>query len=1054
MSNHRESGQGRPGADTSSLRELLDATPKLAWERALRISLGIAGELMRRMAGGACPRIRPQDVQVTLVGGGVRGVTLDVPAARGHRLTGRDSPYVSPEVCEGRAPDERAGVWAVGAVLLEMLVGRPPSGEAGLPDVLEVRPEVSEALATLVYRMLEADPEVRIQTLETVRADLASILEAVGDGAGPLDVSGQREARVPESRERGAVVGGSSVSPAFAATSFVGRARELAEIARRLEDPECRLLTLVGPGGIGKSRLAFEVARGMAGSFDDGVCFVPLGATQSAVFIVFAIGGALELSFSGPRDPKLQLFGYLRDKDVLLVLDDFDRLLEGAGLVTELLENTRGVKVIVTSRERLGSRTEWLFEVEGLEGPGEEDDTDPREYDSVRLFCERAKRVDAGFALDEEERSQAARICRLVEGMPLGIELAAGWARVLSCGEIAQEIEQGVDVLSTRERDVPAKHRSIRAALDWSWGLLSREEQSVLARLSVFSGGFTREAVEEVAGASLTMLLTLGDKSLVRRDAFGRWQIHELTRQYLEDRLGQSAEQLEAAKGRHCSWCAKFVEVRPMLGWDARHEADQIEEEFGNIQKAWDWALENCRLDDIDRFIGPSFSFCRIRGWHTAGEDTFGLAVRHLRAGIEEDRCPPEEGERVLGTLLVRQAAFRVDLGDYHGCRKLLRDARGLIDEAGQPKELALALRVQANAAIRQGEYEEARGLLADVHRIGIETHDRSVEGSALQDLGNVAMHLARYGEAKRVTTEALSIRRALGAPKDVAVCLNTLGNIAYNSGQNAEAQRCYAEGLEITRTLGDRMGESAFLSNLGNIALGFGDYDRAKELHRQSLENARAIGFHRGVSHGLYMLGEVCVELAEYDEATAYLDESLALHERSGDRRGAAYSLSSLGVAWHERGDYERARKLHNRALAIFRELDVPRGIAVVLGQLGTGALASGDVDRAAHHCAEGLKVAADIGAPGVALGIVRQWARLSVARGNPRTAVELCSFVSSHEATAKGTRDAASELLSQLASQLPTEEFEAAVATGRSRTFEDVVEELVGGAEAPPSG
>ncbi len=1038
---------GTDAASETSLRAVLDSQHSIPVDRAIRIGVGVVDGLSAACRSTTPLRLSPEDIMVKRDGSPVLTTRSSVSLDRNSQ---RPSPYVSPEVRAGRTPDERTAVWAVGVLLYEMLTGEPPPGAAAVdggpvPDPLADRADVPEELWVLVYRMLDADPDLRPQTLDGVRGELQAILALVGAGVdeeqgGAAELG--EEVRAPTLAQ----------AAVFSLTPFVGREREMAEVARMLADPECRFLTLVGPGGIGKSRLALQVAEHVSGSFGDGVYVVPLSGVRSPVFIPLAVGDALDFTFTGPRDPKLQVLSYLREKDALLVLDEFDRLMEGADFVTELLGGAPRVKVLVTSRERLVLPGEWLFEVEGLEVPGEAED--PGEYDSVRLFEVSARRLDSQFALDVGRSRQVARICRLVEGIPLGIELAAGWTRVLSCEEIAEEIGKDIDFLATDRRGVPPRQRGMRATLDGSWELLTEGDRGVLARLSVFSGGFAREAAEEVAGATLPLLLAFRDKSLLQRDAFGRYRMHELLRQYLDERLGQSPEQLEAAKDHHCSWYAKFVEVRPMLGWKVRQEADQIEEEFGNVQKAWDWALENCRLDDIDRFVGPSYSFYRIRGWYAAGEDTFGLAVRHLRAGIEEGRCPPEEGERVLGGLLVRQAAFRVDLGDYHSCRGLLRDARDLIGETGRPKELVLALRVEANAAIRQGEYEEARRLLADVHRIGIEIHDRSVEGDALQDLGNVAMHLARYGEAKQLTTEALSIRRALGAPTGVAVCLNTLGNIAYNSGQSTEAQGYYEEGLEIVRTLGDRMGESAFLSNLGNIAHGFGDHDKAKELHRQSLAIARAIGFHRGVSHGLYLLGDACLALAEYDEATAYLDESLALHEMSGDRRGAAYSLVSLGRVWYARGDYEQARTLHGRALAIFRELDVPRGIAIALGELGTSVLASGDLGRAAHHYAEGLKVAADIGAAGVVLAIVLQWARLSVAKGDPRIAVELCSFVSSYEDSEKGARDDASELLSQLASKLPAGEFEAAVARGRSRAFEDVVEELVGGVEAPPPG
>jgi predicted ATPase/uncharacterized protein HemY len=1049
VNNHRELGQGRLDADTSSLRELLDATSKLPRERALRISLGIVGELMRRPAGGACPEVRPQDVIVTVASGRVRGVTLDVPVASGQRLTGRGSPYVSPEVRGGEAADERTTVWAVGAVLLEMLVGSPPSREQALPDVLEMCPEGPEALATLVYRMLDPDPEMRLQTLEAVRAELASILEAVGGGAGPLDFAGQREAGVRESRDSGAVLGDGRGTRAFTATatSFVGRERELGEIAERLEVPQCRLLTLVGPGGIGKSRLAFEAARRMVGSFDDGVCFVPLGAARSAVFIVFAIGGALELSFSGPRDPKLQLFGYLRDRDVLLVLDDFDRLLEGAGLVTELLGNTRGVKVIVTSRERLGSRAEWLFEVEGLEVPGEEDDTDPREYDSVRLFCECAKRVDAAFDLGEDAKSQAARICRLVEGMPLGIELAAGWTRVLSCEEIAQEIERGVDVLSTRERDVPARHRSIRAALDRSWSLLGREEQDALARLSVFSGGFTREAAAEVAGASLAMLLTLVDKSLVRRDAFGRWQIHELTRQYLEEKLPQGPQESERARQAHCRYYGLLLERLGghLRGAGVKGAMEQMEDEIGNIQKGWEWAVDRGKLRDIDTYLGPLHFFHDARGWYRQGAETFGRAAASIREATGSSGRVDGESQLVLGRLLARQGVSHYHLGDYGTARTLITDGLGILRHTEDPKETALALRSLANVARRQGKYEEARQLCEECLEIGREAADRRTEARALDALGTIAIQLGKYDEAKALHEEALGINRATDDLRGIAECLNSLGNIAHNVGNAREAKRCYEEALLIAEELGDRAGVCARLTNLGMVAVMLGEYTEARELLEESLEIARSIGDEYAVAHGLYTLGETCFEFGEHDEAKRVLEESLAVFRRIGDRRAAAYCLTTLGTVLSVLGDHGGAERAHRSCLAIVRELGVRRVEAASLYGLGEVALAAGEVESSVDLFRQALRVADEVKAIPLALAILLPWARAFEHQGNTATAAELYSFISHHESSRQSVVDHSSKALSDLAPRLSADELEAAAARGKARTFEDVAKELL---------
>ncbi len=1058
MTDARVQERAWPRSRQASLRELLETRWKFSVADALRVGVELTARLQPSPEGGvACPVPGPEDVLVDVQAERIISVQLIPPGGEKGRSPDRDGEGRAGSGLRSGVEDAQvAGVRAVGGLLLEMLTGEPlamgAKSGARLPDLRHVRSDVPEDLALLVYRMLDDDPDLRPQSLESVAVELQRILSTL-DGAYEAAASAVTVPPRSASAAGDAVLRlGGDQDLLFSATSFVGREQEMAQLKGLLTDPQCRLVTLVGPGGIGKSRLAFHVAQDASASFRDGVYFVPLSAVRSPTFISLAIGNAMELGFSGPRDPRDQLIGYLQEKHVLLVLDDFDQLLEGGALVKELLERTEDLRVVVTSRERLNLRIERLFEVTGLEVPEEGCVHTPLESGSVRLFSDTAAQVASDFRL-EAEQAHVVRICRLLEGMPLGIELAAGWTRVLGCKDIADEIGRDVGFLTSSQPDVPERHRGIRATFDRSWALLTEEQRQVLARLSVFSGGFRREAAEAVTGATLQLLSAFVDKSLVRPDAFGRYRIHELLRQYLNERLEECPEHLVTTADRHCSWHAEFVEARQLGGWAGSKEAGKIEEEFGNIQKAWDWAVENLRLSYVKRMVAPLFAFYKARGWYVAAEDALGVAAQRVRAAIRGEHSKPE-ARAVLGSILVRQATCRFDLGDCRGCEALLKEARNAIDEGTQPGERALALRTQSNAAVRQGRYEEAQRLLGEVRRIGIETHDRGVEGDALQDLGNVAMHLARYSEAERLTTEALQIRRELGHPRGMAVCLNTLGNIAYNSGRHADAQRYYEESLQIARNLGNRMGESALLANLGNIAGISGDDQKAKVLCTESLDIAREIGFHRGVSHGLYLLGGVCIALGDYDGAEAHLRESLALHEKSGDRRGAAYSLMDLGRVWCERGDYQQAQKLQSRALAIFRELDVPLGVARALSRLGDTVLASGDADQAQDHYAEGLRIASGIGAATAALWGVLGWARSCKARKNPRRAAELCAFVASREASCEALRGEASDLLIEVASELAPEEFEAARAAGRSRTLENLVEELLGGAEAATTG
>ncbi len=347
-------------------------------------------------------------------------------------------------------------------------------------------------------------------------------------------------------------------------TSFIGRGPEVAKIIELLADPDCRLLTLVGTGGIGKTRLAIGAATKMVDAFAYGVYFVPLQSIQSTDFLISAVADAIKLPLSGQQDPQIQLFNHLDNKEMLLVLDNFEQLLDkgGAQLLVNILKAGSSVKLLVTSREVLNLQEEWLYPIHGLPVPDNVQTQNPEIYGAVQLFVERARQVQRDFSLADESE-QVIRICQLVEGMPLAIELAASWTKVLSCANIAAEIQRNINFLSTSLRDVPERHRSMEAVCEQSWQLLPAEERRVFKRMSVFRGGFRREAAQAVAGASLSGLLRLVDKSLLRREASGRYAIHELLRQYAEEQLAQtSSEEIANTRELHCTYYMAFLADR------------------------------------------------------------------------------------------------------------------------------------------------------------------------------------------------------------------------------------------------------------------------------------------------------------------------------------------------------------------------------------------------------------------------------------------------------------------------------------------------------------
>jgi predicted ATPase len=329
----------------------------------------------------------------------------------------------------------------------------------------------------------------------------------------------------------------------FTPTPFLGRLPEMNEIGALLDNPSCRLLTLVGPGGIGKTRLALEVVTHKRASFPDGLCFLSLASLKQADDLLPAIAEAMPFQYSqDSRSPREQFLAYLRDKHeqrMLLVLDNFEHLLDGVEIISDMLAVTDGLKVLATSREALNLQEEWIRQISGLSYPDREDGKQPEDYSAVQLFVDRARRIRGDFALAEDKRG-VMEICRLVEEMPLAIELAAGWLKALRPTDIAHDIQHNLDILATRARNLSERHRNMRSVFNHSWLLMSEDERAVFQKVSVFHGGFRREAAEVVAGASLQTLAGLIDQSMLRLNAAGRYDIHELLRQY-------GAEQLEAS---------------------------------------------------------------------------------------------------------------------------------------------------------------------------------------------------------------------------------------------------------------------------------------------------------------------------------------------------------------------------------------------------------------------------------------------------------------------------------------------------------------------------
>jgi predicted ATPase/transcriptional regulator with XRE-family HTH domain len=676
------------------------------------------------------------------------------------------------------------------------------------------------------------------------------------------------------------------------ATALVGRVAELAEFDRLLRDPDCRLLTVSGPGGIGKTRLALEATARQAAGFADGAAFVALAPVSAPDLIAPVIADALGFSFYGQANPGGQLIDFLQEKSLLLLLDNFEHLVEGSDFLVELLQRAPHVKLIVTSRERLNVQGEWVIELQGLPLPRNADSMKSSEqlvgFDdsaAVTLFLQTARRSYAGFALAPADRAAVARICRLVEGMPLGIELAAAWVRVLPLDEIADEISRTLDFLAASARDLPARHRSLRAVFEHSWNLLTDAERIVMRRLSVFRGGFSRAAAAAVCAelrnaaheasinnsqfSILNLLTSLVDKSLLRRSGNGRYDMHELVRQYAATHLEADPNEYLATRDRHATFYMELVQQREMELKRARQKTvlDELVVEIDNLRLAWDWAASHARLAELSRAVRGLSWFYELRSWFQEGETMLARAVKALVGAHNLADLEPERA-RVVGQLISFEGWFRFRQGRYVPAGDLLEQAVALLRPLGDKSALADALACYGMALNLMGEYRQSRSTLEEALALGRELNDSWVTILCQGTLGMVAYGLGEYQESERLCRQSLTESLATGSVRAVVFSISALTLTTFAQERYEEAQALVRASFATSSAIGDYWGIGSALLQLGRVAHVQGEYDQALYLYRESCATFREIGDHWSMARALAGLAETLAALGDRSAA------------------------------------------------------------------------------------------------------------------------------------------------------------------------------------------
>ncbi len=768
-------------------------------------------------------------------------------------------------------------------------------------------------------------------------------------------------------------------------THFVGREAEVAHLLDRLSSANVRLLTIVGPGGVGKTTLALHVANqvvttGLAETaFVHGVFFVSLVALHPASWsghgdvqatrandLASRIGHALGFTFAGADDPYTQILTYLRAKNLLLILDNFEQLLDATDTIVQLLHHAPALALLITSRVRLNVRGEQIAELDGLPVPSLQELAVPSvwdRYDALQFFRQTAEAVYSRLTWTLAEQAAAVRICRLVDGLPLGIELAASLVRLLPVEEIARELEQNLTLLADTRRDTPDRHQSLRAVFDHSWHLLAPAEQAILRRLAVFRDGFTQRAAEYVCmdrpdvatsdplgalagfrstGVFLALFAALVDSSLVHRSptedlavAQGRFHLLEVVRQYAAEQLTMATDaakdDAQVVRDRHCYYYLAFVyqHTADLRGSCQRETTSLIHTELENIRCAWHWAIVRGHIAALDWAAMGLFYFYEMQSWFQEGADAFARAAACLAVSQEAGLQP--DSVRIRGMLLAQQGWF--------------------------------------------------------------------------------TFHLGRQEEAQALLEQSLALLRPLNRAVDLIFPLNRLAAVTYHAGDYAQAIQLVQEALTVSLAVGDRDGEAVARTILGQIAYLVGEYAQARRHCQESLAVERSLGNQWGMVFTLITLGRVAYALGEYVEARCQFQESLAIRHMMGDTRGIALCLNHLGETAAAQGNHVEAHQLYQESLTLFREIGNLAGAALVLTRLGDTALALQDTPAAWQHFRMALQTAWQAGALPHVLAALAGIALVQVDT-DMALAVALVALVEQHPAATQETRDRVASL------------------------------------------
>ncbi|MBE7556136.1 MAG: tetratricopeptide repeat protein [Anaerolineales bacterium] len=809
-----------------------------------------------------------------------------------------------------------------------------------------------------------------------------------------------------------------------APSPFVGRTAELQYIARQLADPACRLFTLVGPGGIGKTRLALEVAKSLTRpeatldgvTFIDGICLVNLTSVTpstageagpdgyAANGLAATLLDALTLFFHSSADVMTHPLDILRPKTMLLILDNFEHLTAEAKLLSEVLNQAPGVKLLVTSRTRLNLLGEWVLELGGLEFPTEVTAAvDPagiqQAYSAVTLFMQRAQQAHAQVTCTKEEIAWVIRICQLVEGVPLALELAASWLPVLPCAGIAAEIEKSLDFLDTSVGNLPQRHRSLRAVFEQSWQMLSPREQDAFAKSSIYHGGFELEAAKHITGISLPTLANLVTKSLLRLTSSGRYEMHELLRQYAAEKLWLVQDRAEATSGTPSHEAAKHLWSRysayylhrisqqeaELWGRQPHRIAAQLRPELDNIRQAWRWAVNNLDLAAIDRSISGLARFCDVTNLFQEGETCFRQAAIQVQttALAREMVLDQSTAQSVLIKLLSAQAMILTRRGLAAQAVEVARNAVTLAEERQDPALEAVARRQLGDALQFQGIYEPAVVELERALKLARSIPLPWVEAEALRDLAITGHYQNNNTTAEVYARQALICFQALGDRRNEGLLFLVLGGICAGQEDYLHSKENFERSRLIFEEINDRWLTSLAYGGLGWACYELGEYTPSLAYFERALHICRERQDYITEVHTVRDLANLRRDLGDYAQARRDYEYCFELRQKSGNLHNEGYALAGLGLLLHYQGDHQAARDYCLQAREFAQQVGIKAAEGLALLHLGHALVALNQPTEAVAAYQAAVDLLHTVGMPRRAAMAMAGLAEIALSQG-----------------------------------------------------------------------